>query len=63
MIKRVEEADSRSQYGESWKLINEISGRKTYKKEYSEVKARKKELKHGTSISATYWVKNLAKKK
>ena len=26
MIKKVEEADSNSQHGESWKLINEISG-------------------------------------
>ena len=25
-IKKVEEADSKSQHGESWKLINEISG-------------------------------------
>ena len=32
MIKKVEEADSKSQHGESWKLINEINGRKTSKK-------------------------------
>ena len=32
MIKKVKEADSKSQHGESWKLINEISERKTSKK-------------------------------
>ena len=29
------------------------------RKEYSKVKARKKELKHGISISATYWVEHV----
>ena len=32
MIAKVESADIRSQHGESWRLINEISGRKTAKK-------------------------------
>ena len=31
MIKRVEDADRKQQHAESWKLINEISGRKTAK--------------------------------
>ena len=31
MIKRVEDADSKQQHAESWKLINEISGRKAAK--------------------------------
>ena len=59
MIKKVEEADSKSQYGESWKLINEISGRKTSEKGILKGKSQENKLKHGISISATYWVKNL----
>ena len=45
MIKKVEEADSKSQHGESWKLINEISGRKTSKKGISKVKSQEERIK------------------
>ena len=45
MIKKVEEADSKSQHGESWKLINEISGRKTSKKGILKGKSQEERIK------------------
>ena len=45
MIKKVEEADSKSQHGESWKLINEISGRKTSKKAILKDKSQEERIK------------------
>ena len=44
MISKVESADIRSQHGESWKLINEISGRKTAKKGILKGKSTKERL-------------------
>ena len=45
MIKKVEEADSKSQDGESWKLINEISRRKTSKKGLLKGKSQEERIK------------------
>ena len=45
MIKKVEEADSKSQHGESWKLINEISGRETSKKGILKGKSQEERIK------------------
>ena len=45
MIKKVEEADSKSQHEESWKLINEISGRKTSKKGILNFKSQEERFK------------------
>ena len=45
MTKKVEEADSKSQHGESWKLINEISRRKTSKKGILEGKSQEERIK------------------
>ena len=45
MNKKVEEGDSKSQHGESWKLINEISGRKTSKKGILKGKIQEKRIK------------------
>ena len=50
MIKKVEEADSKSQHGESWKLINEISGRKPSKKGILKGKSQEERIKAWSSI-------------
>ena len=45
MIKKVEEADSKSQHGENWKLIHEISGRKSSKKGILKGKSQEERIK------------------
>ena len=45
MIRQVEKADETSKHGESWKLINSISGRKTAKKGILKGKDREDRLK------------------
>ena len=45
MITKVEEADSKLQHGESWKLINEISGRKTSIKGILKGKSQEERIK------------------
>ena len=50
-LRSAESADEQSYHGESWRLINEIIGRKTAKKGIVKTKSRKKESISGIPTS------------